>query len=64
MTYNSLMKQKDFVNYILFVFILFSFFLGFYLDEDSAGGGKIDLIQKEQLKSITEQIEKDLKIKS
>tara|TARA_A100001011_G_scaffold258766_1_gene267096 strand:- start:1242 stop:2510 length:1269 start_codon:yes stop_codon:yes gene_type:complete len=41
------MKQKDFVNYILFVFILFSFFLGFYLDEDSAGGGKIDLIQNE-----------------
>ena len=47
MSYNSLMKQKDFVNYILFVLILFSFFLGFYLDEDSAGGGKIDLIQNE-----------------
>ena len=47
MTYQSLMKQKDFVNYILFVFILFSFFLGFYFDEDSAGGGKIDLIQNE-----------------
>ena len=41
------MKQKDYVNYILFILILFSFFLGFYLDEDSAGGGKIDLIQHE-----------------
>ena len=47
MTYHPLMKQKDFVNYILFIFILFSFFLGFYLDEDSAGGGKIDLIEHE-----------------
>ena len=47
MTYHSLMKEKDIVNYILFIFILFSFFLGFYLDEDSAGGGKIDLIQHE-----------------
>ena len=47
MTYHSLMKEKDIVNYILFIFILFSFFLGFYLDEDSSGGGKIDLIQHE-----------------
>ena len=30
-----------------FYLILFSFFLGDYLDEDSAGGGKIDLIQHE-----------------
>ena len=36
-------KQNQFLNLFLLIIII-SYFLGFYLNEDSAGGGKIDYI--------------------
>lgn len=45
------MKDLNFFEkrhfYYLFLLILLSYFFGFYLGEDSAGGGKIDLLEHE-----------------
>lgn len=41
------MKKNHLVNYCLFFLLLTCFFLGFYFNEDSAGGGRIDLIEHE-----------------
>lgn len=38
---------KNLLNIILIISVIVTFFLGFFLDEDSAGGGKIDLIEHE-----------------
>tara|TARA_A100001011_G_scaffold6210_1_gene7149 strand:- start:488 stop:1756 length:1269 start_codon:yes stop_codon:yes gene_type:complete len=41
------MKLKALFNYFFIILISVSFLLGFYLNEDSAGGGKIDLYEHE-----------------
>ena len=41
------MKKNQLVNYSLFFLVFLCFFLGFYFNEDSAGGGRIDLIEHE-----------------
>ena len=40
--------QKDKIYiYIFSILILFSYFFGFYINEDAAGGGKVDLYDHE-----------------
>ncbi len=41
------MINQNLINYVFFSIIFLSYILGFYLDEDSAGGGKVDLIEHE-----------------
>ena len=40
-------QKKNFYIYILSILILVSYFFGFYINEDSAGGGKSDLYEHE-----------------
>ena len=40
-------KNTSINTYIFLLLIIFSYFFGFYLNEDSAGGGKIDFIKHE-----------------
>ena len=40
-------STKNLLNLILIISVIVIFFLGFFLNEDSAGGGKIDLIEHE-----------------
>ena len=40
-------NKENLINYILLGIIITSYFFGFYLNEDSAGGGEIDFIASE-----------------
>ena len=40
-------QKANFYVYIFSILIIISYFLGFYLNEDSAGGGKPDLLNHE-----------------
>ena len=40
-------QKEKFYIYILSILILVSYFFGFYINEDSAGGGKVDLYDHE-----------------
>ena len=40
-------QKEKFYIYILSILILASYFFGFYINEDSAGGGKVDLYDHE-----------------